>query len=324
MKHKEPNKCGAGMPRGKTQSKNQTTRTDNLQEQVKQVFALQPHIAQYIPGSGSTPVSAEALAFCWWHEMTTWQYGARPLVTAADLKTTEERVRVSLAGPPDDGSNHLRATAMIAAEHLGLCCGSSLASAPSDRDAGVIRIVTAAECLLPRERPNPVLSPNSVDQLVADSLWQLEVRDRPDLTALKRHILKLGGKHFVRNDYLAAEIGRAEADKLRAEGTCRYGEGAQLEQMEGGQCHENALVLVCGDGVELWTGFALQGEVWVPHSWCVQNSRIVETTGVAELYYGVHVPMPFRKLMVALRKKVSTVPTANLMQVGSASRPTRH
>jgi hypothetical protein len=306
MKHKRTNKRVTGMPRDKTQSENQTTTTDNLQEQVKQVFALQPHIAQYIPGSGSTPVSAEALVFCYLHENRSFYYGAPPLVSADNLLASEASVRADLAESPLGVQGAPREETNPIPIYLDLFRVSGLGWAPSDRQAAIIRLLAASQCLLLPQQLNPQLNPGAGHQVPDDSVWELEVEGRPDLTALKKHILTHGGKRFQSDDFIAAEITPDQTAHLMKKGTFRSGKGAQLIQQEKSKCHENAFLLAHDEGMELWTGFALIEGIWRVHSWCVRNNQIIETAVLQEQYFGVHFPLPFSKLLGAvLHKKAS-------------------
>lgn len=57
-----------------------------------------------------------------------------------------------------------------------------------------------------------------------------------------------------------------------------------------GQCHFNSGVLweLNPERLALWTGYALENDLWVQHSWCWDNfeDELVETTHPRDFYVG--------------------------------------
>jgi len=102
---------------------------------------------------------------------------------------------------------------------------------------------------------------------------------------------------------MAPQVPPGLCKNLLANGTFIAGRDVVLVQMQLRACHENAAKLARRKGVELWTGFGLEGGVWRVHSWCVEAKRILETTLVHELYYGVPVHKPFHEFLLKLKSK---------------------
>jgi hypothetical protein len=121
-----------------------------------------------------------------------------------------------------------------------------------------------------------------------ETTWSLGVKNRPDLTALKKRLLKRGGEHFQRNDFLSQELGPAVASYLMKAGAFLKGKPFTLVPMEVSNCHANAAELAEADKItHLWTGLALSEDgCWRVHAWCTRRSRIIETTVPRTLYFG--------------------------------------
>ena len=86
-----------------------------------------------------------------------------------------------------------------------------------------------------------------------------------------------------------------DLEKIFTRGQLWTGYGAKLMAGRPSQCHENACLLweQNQDKLCLATGYYLSGDgMWRQHSWCVQpgkrggNARVIETTEVAQLYFG--------------------------------------
>jgi hypothetical protein len=246
------------------------------------------------------PVFAEALVVCWQHESTTWYYGARPVVSPADLQANEARIRRAFAGVPDETAGTVIELSKPFSAFLDALNEDGIVSNGPGKEDRLTKLLVATMCLLPPHDRKKILITSPRVDLSDTTLWGLDVEGRPDLTQLKQHILKHGGVRFMRNDCLAADVHPEVAVKLLTEGRIYPPKGAKLVKMEMRKCHSNAFKLAALPGVELWTGFALHDDVWTLHSWVLDSNQIIETTSVPDLYYGVHFPTPFSKLVVAL------------------------
>jgi hypothetical protein len=250
---------------------------------LNRIFKLQPYIAKYFGGfSDETPLSAEHVVCCYRYETKVFHFGDRPVVTLAELRAAEKRIKVAQA-------EH-RERRNVMRLYFDACRKSSMVAAPSDKNAAIDRLLAVDQCLTP---PPPRLDFTRDE----DSAFGLAVKGRPDLTKLKQHLLGQGGRNFQRNDFIAAQITPKMVKNLLAEGAFRAGRGAELCKMETSECHENARLLAHRADTELWFGFALSGGVWRIHSWCVRGHQIIETTDPRETYFGIHILIPISKFV---------------------------
>jgi hypothetical protein len=276
-------------------------RTDQLKEQVDEVFARHPQIDLYIRGSkGSGPLSAESVVACYFLETVSHTSWSAPLrSTEQSLRECERRVRKRLLASSQETSSSGGWNANNLSLHLDLFSSVGAGAPPADKQPAIVRLLTIQELLRAQDRSHEMFTAEGRFKMPTDSDFTLAVKSRPDLTQLKKHLLKRGGKSFQRNDYLALQIDPVAAAMLIADGTFRAGTNLIYQEMEPSACHQNALIAACCEGVELWRGFGLSEDLWAFHSWCVFNGRIIETTREREIYFGVHVPVPFHKLLVA-------------------------
>ena len=65
--------------------------------------------------------------------------------------------------------------------------------------------------------------------------------------------------------------------------------GLTLQEMEPSQCHSNVFDLCSKDpSARVLTGYGLSDDgVWRPHSWCIKDGQIIETTVPRVAYFGV-------------------------------------
>lgn len=121
--------------------------------------------------------------------------------------------------------------------------------------------------------------------------YTLEVKGRPDLTDLKKHILAHAGLGFQSNGWVAAQIGADATKRLIEEGQFFPGFNTIEFPMIGRDCHGNSALLGADPRAERWMGFGLGNDRWVVHSWAVRKKdrRVIETTPSNWLvYFGVH------------------------------------
>ena len=129
---------------------------------------------------------------------------------------------------------------------------------------------------------------NTVQQKKFDAALQ----DKPFLQKLVDRLLLFGGDYVVcwNEDQCTSEgfvltligLGRAANGK-----TARL----RLKGMEPSHCHENAIRLArrYPTRYQREIGYALSEDKWVPHSWVwdIKESKIVETTGDRDVYFGM-------------------------------------
>ena len=140
---------------------------------------------------------------------------------------------------------------------------------------------TCPECLFRRTHPD-------------DEPYALKVKGRPDLTDLKKHILKHAGTRFQTNGWVAAQYNADTTKRLINGGRFFPGYDTLQFPMERRGCHINAELLGADPRAERWMGFALCAGGWVLHSWVVRkkDKRVIETTPSEWLaYFGVHEPV---------------------------------
>jgi hypothetical protein len=127
-----------------------------------------------------------------------------------------------------------------------------------------------------------------------DEPYALEVKGRPDLTDLKKHILKHAGTGFAANGWVASQYNAEMTRRLINEGRFFPGYNTLQFPMMARECHINAGLLGADPRAERWLGFALCAGGWVVHSWVVRkkDQRVIETTPSDWLsYFGVHEPV---------------------------------
>lgn len=92
---------------------------------------------------------------------------------------------------------------------------------------------------------------------------------------------------------MAAQITDEMAAMLVALGQFESGADARLHELAASACHDNVQVLLRSN--PKWTrayGFALSDDnCWRVHSWCKNiRGRIVETTMLRDVYFGLYMP----------------------------------
>lgn len=127
--------------------------------------------------------------------------------------------------------------------------------------------------------------------LKPNQIWSLKVSGRPDLTKLKKRLLKKSGKHFQRNDFLSQELDKKFTGLLLLSGVFKSGRTAIAVSLERNKCHWNALAYAKARGAQFWSGLALSGGIWRVHSWCMEKDKVVETTQQQRLYFGVNMEL---------------------------------
>lgn len=143
-------------------------------------------------------------------------------------------------------------------------------------------------------------------------LSSLNVRGRPDLTALKLFILNRAGDRFQHHDCWLKQFGRKKAKRLMEEGQFVPGANGHHFQVNIGNSHLRAILLGADPRAQRWTGFALgEDGCWRWHSWIVRSKdhRLIETTvDRFILYFGVREPVPARYTKVYAKLDIANVP----------------
>ena len=277
-------------------------RTELLAEQVERLLTFQPQVADYIRGPDrSASVSAEAVVACYFIESTTWQYGTRPLVKAADIKAAEIAVRNELTGRQEREPRSTLPLLAVLPDLFETCCNGGFRMNSPDEPTAAIRLDALIGCLMPAElRGQEATAVTDTDEKY-HSPWDLDVQGRPDITELKRRLLTRGGRCFEPNYVLATAIQSDFAAQLLQDGRFWPAVGCKLVPMEERECHGNVRLLAGREGIEVWTGLALSCSQWVLHSWCIHGDTVLETTTLRQEYFGIHFPMPFVKLIAELK-----------------------
>jgi hypothetical protein len=124
----------------------------------------------------------------------------------------------------------------------------------------------------------------------------LNVKGRPDLTALIDRLLKHAGKRIQRIDFLRKEFNIKKTVRLLTEGRFVPGENAHRFEVNMGNSHLRAILLGADSRAQRWSGFALgEDGGWRSHSWVVRikDNRVIETTTMKFImYFGVQEPTP--------------------------------
>lgn len=112
---------------------------------------------------------------------------------------------------------------------------------------------------------------------------------RPDLEALKRHLLSIDGRAFQADWFLEEELRPPEVDLLLEVGHLDSTEHLMVRPMDLSECHRNVRRLAAADHEVGWRfGMALSSdEIWRVHSWAIQRGRIIETTLPRIRYFGL-------------------------------------
>lgn len=114
--------------------------------------------------------------------------------------------------------------------------------------------------------------------------------NRPDLAALERRVLSLGGHHLVGGIRLASEFEPAGVALLLLSGRVFAGTGIRLVPGIPSRCHENAQNYTKAHPWALWwSGLALSSDGgWRSHSWAMTSrGAIIETTEQRLRYFGI-------------------------------------
>jgi hypothetical protein len=112
---------------------------------------------------------------------------------------------------------------------------------------------------------------------------------RPDLDALKDHLLSIDGRGFQVDWFLEEELRPAEVELLLEAGHLDSTEHLTVRTMDLSECHRNVRRLMAADSTIGWRfGMALSSDdIWRVHSWAIQRGRIVETTLPRIRYFGL-------------------------------------
>jgi hypothetical protein len=280
-----------------------------LRAKADEIFATQPAIAKYIRGpQTAAKLSAEEFLVCLTYEYLEDQLTDLPIVTAADLQAKEAAVRAELNAIPD---SKLSAPdwATCKDDTIAMLCRVGVVEPVSEKTAAITKLQAVTACLLESFKQNKRRAP-AAQKFFDKSAFALKVEGRRDLTELKKRILKKGGQHFQRNAWIAPQVPPGCCKRLLIDGRFIAGSDAILHRMRMRGCHENARRLASRKGVELWTGFGLLEGCWRVHSWCVEAKRVVETTMLHELYYGIPVRQPFHDFFTKILERFGK-PAAN-------------
>ena len=112
---------------------------------------------------------------------------------------------------------------------------------------------------------------------------------RPDLDALKAHLLSIDGRGFQVDWFLEEELRAPEVELLLEVGHLDSPEHLTLRPMDLSECHRNVRRLRAADPDVGWRfGMALSSdEIWRVHSWALKRGTIIETTLPRIRYYGI-------------------------------------
>ncbi|HVL52975.1 MAG TPA: hypothetical protein VM344_01790 [Vitreimonas sp.] len=112
---------------------------------------------------------------------------------------------------------------------------------------------------------------------------------RPDIHALKAHLLAIDGRGFQVDWFLDEELRVPEVELLLEAGHLDSTEHLTVRPMDLAECHRNVRRLAAADSTVSWRfGMALSSDdIWRVHSWALRRGRIVETTLPRTRYYGI-------------------------------------
>jgi hypothetical protein len=112
---------------------------------------------------------------------------------------------------------------------------------------------------------------------------------RPDLEALKAHLLAIDGRGFQVDWFLEEELRAPEVELLLEVGHLDSTEHLTVRPMDLSECHRNVRRLRAADPQVDWRfGMALSSDdIWRVHSWALKRGRIVETTLPRIRYFGI-------------------------------------
>jgi hypothetical protein len=115
------------------------------------------------------------------------------------------------------------------------------------------------------------------------------VAARPDLEALKTHLLSIDGRGFQVDWFLEEELRAPEVELLLEVGHLDSTEHLTVRPMDLSECHRNVRRLLAADPQVDWRfGMALSSDdIWRVHSWALKRGRIVETTLPRIRYFGI-------------------------------------
>lgn len=118
-------------------------------------------------------------------------------------------------------------------------------------------------------------------KFLADKMFACVQQDK-NMQKLFTKLLKHGGQFVV------SPIVEEDLKKLLSRGEF-FSYSVLMARGERCQCHRNACSVWRNNfGVKLITGYALSEDnpVWVQHSWCYREGRIIETTERRIAYFG--------------------------------------
>lgn len=112
---------------------------------------------------------------------------------------------------------------------------------------------------------------------------------RPDLEALKSHLLAIDGRGFQVDWFLEEELRAPEVELLLQVGHLDSTEHLAVRTMDLSECHRNVRRLAARDPDIGWRfGMALSSDdIWRVHSWAIRRGRITETTLPRIRYFGI-------------------------------------
>lgn len=117
--------------------------------------------------------------------------------------------------------------------------------------------------------------------LPLDKREKVFLRKFPDGKLLKKKLLAIGGDMVIwvpKETHLSSLVkngrGFGPAKRKKTKG-------------EVNGCHANVARLFMKKGIDIATGYALNGDRWIQHSWGWDGNRIVETTCLFDAYYGI-------------------------------------
>jgi hypothetical protein len=134
--------------------------------------------------------------------------------------------------------------------------------------------------------PNTIVKEEDVTALEPVQARLLEqklaavIRSQPQFALLAHRLLAVGGVQV-------AAVLEEDLEPLLARGRTRRPHTITHVQGEPSGCHANAAALYQPHRHRIVTGWALSRDgLWRQHSWCEQNSKLIETTLPRAIYYG--------------------------------------
>lgn len=134
----------------------------------------------------------------------------------------------------------------------------------------------------------------------------------PEGKQLKEKLLNIGGNRvaWLPND--------SHLPNLVKEGRSFSLDKRKKVKGEVNHCHANtARLFLKMENISIITGYALNGDVWIQHSWGYDGKRVVETTSPFNAYYGVVLSgLDITKFVIGeLGDEITTLPREQIIKL---------